>query len=305
MKSERLGANRGVAWKLVLGAGSIVGLSFFGARLDHALADRAATAPPLTYTGTALLGGVPIEDREHTIGATLHTRPTGVVGAVCSQGPEPITTTSGRFAITFTDAECGSAIQRGSELFVEVTIDGTPLPRTRIGAVPFAVEAENGVPPGTVMAFAGETPPLGWVECDGRALDGEDPQYAALERAIGTTWGTGDDGDPATDFNIPDLRGRFLRGLDDGTTGRDEDRDSRTASAPGGLSGAHVGTVETDMFANHSHPVSPALVATLGAPYAGYAGGGSPFAITSSPVGGSGGAETRPENAAVLYIIKL
>ena len=299
--------------RLALGVVVVVGASFAGSWLEHAFADRAVGAPPLTYSGTALMGGVPIPDGMHNIGLTLHTRATGLVGVACGVTPTATMTTAGRFTIPLTDPACGSAIQQNNGLYVEISVDSTTLPRTQIGAVPYAVQAENGVPPGSIMPFASETAPAGWIVCDGRALDGDDAQYGALRAAIGTTWGTGtDDADGATDFNIPDLRGRFLRGFDDTASARDEDRDSRTASAPGGRTGSQIGTLQQDSFASHDHPVSipwrqwefnPAV------------GGGTarqwhmPF--TDGMVGertygaARGGSETRPENASVLYIIKL
>ncbi|MDQ3033254.1 MAG: phage tail protein [Myxococcota bacterium] len=167
---------------------SVLGLAatcvmLLGAWLDRALADRPPGAPPLAYSGTALIGGAPIADGPHTIGVTVYTRATGPTGAVCFAAPAAVDTRAGRFSVTLTDPECGNAIQQGSELYVEVSVDGTTLsPRQRIGAVPYAIQAENGVPAGTIMAFGGVTPPPGWLICDGRALDGGEPQYARCGR---------------------------------------------------------------------------------------------------------------------------
>ncbi|KZB72342.1 MULTISPECIES: phage tail protein [Thalassospira] len=64
---------------------------------------------------------------------------------------------------------------------------------------------------GSVSAFAMPTPPTGWLVCDGSAISRT--EYADLFAAIGTVWGAGDD---VTTFNLPDLRGEFVRGFDDG-----------------------------------------------------------------------------------------
>lgn len=64
---------------------------------------------------------------------------------------------------------------------------------------------------GEVAFFARSTPPSGWLKANGAAVSRT--TYAALFDAIGTTFG---DGDGHTTFNLPDLRGEFLRGLDDG-----------------------------------------------------------------------------------------
>lgn len=67
------------------------------------------------------------------------------------------------------------------------------------------------VAPGIMAPFAGNTVPGGWLNCNGQAVSRT--TYAALFTAIGTTWGAGD---AVTTFNVPDLRGEFLRGLDQG-----------------------------------------------------------------------------------------
>ena len=67
------------------------------------------------------------------------------------------------------------------------------------------------IPSGSVMYFAGQTAPAGWLKANGAAVSRT--AYAALFAAIGTTYGTGDG---RTTFNLPDLRGEFVRGWDDG-----------------------------------------------------------------------------------------
>ncbi len=64
------------------------------------------------------------------------------------------------------------------------------------------------VPPGSVSAYAGISVPGGWLHCDGSAIDRT--IYADLFAAIGTTFGAGDG---LTTFNLPNLRGRNIIGL--------------------------------------------------------------------------------------------
>lgn len=64
---------------------------------------------------------------------------------------------------------------------------------------------------GTVAHFAASTAPAGWLKANGALISRT--AYAALFAAIGTTYGAGDG---STTFALPDLRGEFLRGLDDG-----------------------------------------------------------------------------------------
>jgi phage-related tail fiber protein len=67
------------------------------------------------------------------------------------------------------------------------------------------------VQPGSVSYFAMSVAPAGYLKANGAAISRT--TYAALFAAIGTTFGAGDG---STTFNIPDLRGEFLRGWDDG-----------------------------------------------------------------------------------------
>ena len=73
-----------------------------------------------------------------------------------------------------------------------------------------AVGALVTIPSGMLAPFAGTSAPSGWFLCYGQAVSRT--TYAALFTAIGTTYGTGDG---TTTFNLPDLRGRTIAGVDD------------------------------------------------------------------------------------------
>jgi len=66
-------------------------------------------------------------------------------------------------------------------------------------------------PVGTVNYFARQLPPEGWLLCDGREVSRD--VFADLFNMLGNSFGTGDG---KTTFNLPDLRGEFIRGLDKG-----------------------------------------------------------------------------------------
>ena len=111
--------------------------------------------------------------------------------------------------------------------------------------------------PGTVVSYAGATVPAnsGWLLCDGSAVSRT--TYAGLYGAIGTTHGVGD---AATTFNLPDYRGRFLRGVDDpdgagglAAAGRDPDVAGRKHMVTGLAVGGSVGSVQDDAFQGHGH----------------------------------------------------
>ncbi|HTW86214.1 MAG TPA: phage tail protein [Candidatus Sulfotelmatobacter sp.] len=174
-------------------------------------------------------------------------------------------------------------------------------------------------PVGTIAAFAGPGPgtaawenATGWLLCDGRSLQRTTLDYSALFNAIGSSWG----GDGVDAFNVPDLRGLFLRGVDGGA-GRDPDVASRTAIAPGGHAGDAVGSLEGDQIRQHAHPASitpnPHQHQSLapqgqgGSERGGREGLGwvdtSATSLTVT-VDGFGGSETRPVNASVFWIIR-
>ena len=66
-------------------------------------------------------------------------------------------------------------------------------------------------PTGMVIWVAMSNAPTGFIKANGAAVSRT--TYAALFAAIGTTFGSGDG---STTFNVPDLRGEFVRGWDDG-----------------------------------------------------------------------------------------
>jgi hypothetical protein len=103
------------------------------------------------------------------------------------------------------------------------------------------------MPAGAVLPFAMETPPTGWLECDGSAVSRS--TYSGLFAAIGEVFGVGDS---STTFNLPDLRGQFIRGWDHGAA-TDPNAATRTDSGDGSTTGDHVGTNQADGFKAHTH----------------------------------------------------
>ena len=85
-------------------------------------------------------------------------------------------------------------------------------------------------PIGTINAYGGATAPDGWMLCQGQAISRTD--YADLFAVIGTSFGSGDG---STTFNVPDLRGEFLRGA--GTN-------SHTNQGSGSAVGVHQDSTE-------------------------------------------------------------
>lgn len=160
------------------------------------------------------------------------------------------------------------------------------------------------IPAGTIIAFASETPPSEYLECDGSAQSRS--TYADLYAVTGDVFG---EGDGATTFNLPDFRGQFLRGFDNGAAA-DPDVGSRTAMATGGATGDAVGSVQGSEQEAHQHETtvvsnSPELPANFGHGPSRLLnlipdGTTRPTRLTSS----TGGNETRPVNASVMFCIK-
>lgn len=137
------------------------------------------------------------------------------------------------------------------------------------------------IPPGAVQYFAMTAVPAGWLAADGATLSRT--QYPVLFAAIGTTFGAGDG---STTFKLPDLRGEFIRGYDNGR---------------GADSGRVFGSAQADELKAHCHE------------YRDFGGtndyqncdlqirdGNSSMSNTTN----TGGSETRPRNVALLACIK-
>ena len=173
----------------------------------------------------------------------------------------------------------------------------------------------SGVPVGTILAHAANTPPTGFLECNGSNISRS--TYATLFSAISTTFGVGDG---SSTFALPDLRGQFIRGW--ANTG------STDASRV-------FGSTQTDQNKNHTHTTdSTSLTGGIRKISEGFGAGGSATGVftktadgnntitgssSTSPVGGvdfdgththtisssGGGTEARPTNLALMYIIKF
>lgn len=158
---------------------------------------------------------------------------------------------------------------------------------------------------GGIMPFAVTSPPSGWLECNGKAVSRSG--YPVLFNRIGTNYGAGDG---STTFNLPDLRGVFLRGWDHGR---------------GADSGRSLGSYQSDQMQGHKHndsghnhstrgislsccasPGGGALDMGIGTgrvyTYDSYANLGNPTNTSFGSI--RYGSENRPINVSVMYCIK-
>jgi phage-related tail fiber protein len=158
---------------------------------------------------------------------------------------------------------------------------------------------------GAVAFFGLNTAPAGWLKANGALVSRT--TYASLFAVIGTTYGAGDG---STTFALPDMRGEFPRGWDDG----------RAVD-----SGRSIGTAQLDAFQGHWHSyVTSGFEFSMGNFIQGAGGsqrGGAPAGYNDvtnpvtdrHPAEGSPGPsgiprtapETRPRNVALLACIKF
>lgn len=156
-------------------------------------------------------------------------------------------------------------------------------------------QSANLLPPGMITPYSLAADTAGWLYCDGRAVSRT--TYDILYTTIGDMYGQGNG---STTFNIPDFRGRFLRGRDNGAA-RDPNAGTRTAMNPGGNTGDAAGSIQTDEFKAHTHQITQGTGAGADVPY--------PKAqdltnAVDAIAESTGGSETRPINAYVTYLIK-
>jgi hypothetical protein len=171
-----------------------------------------------------------------------------------------------------------------------------------------AASAGGSPPIGSIILYAGTDEPVGWIECNGRSMSQTGTSAASwgtfntppLFAAIGTVWGSAGAGL----FNGPDFRGIFPRGWNHGKSSSfsDPDAASRVAQYASGAAGDSIGSYETDQLRSHTHTYLEGIW-----PGGVTAGGfnGSSGNMGSQPTGASGGNETRPMNASVMYIMRV
>ncbi|HFT9073897.1 TPA: phage tail protein [Escherichia coli] len=143
----------------------------------------------------------------------------------------------------------------------------------------------SALPVGVPVPWPLETPPAGWMKCNGAPFSAE--EYPELAKAYPTN-------------KLPDLRGEFIRGWDDGR-GVDPSR--------------NLGSSQTDQLQNHGHSNIRISYTGAGGGSSGLPDGGKPRTGDSDLVGPVSstnfaggqprvGAETRPRNVAFNYIVR-
>jgi len=112
-------------------------------------------------------------------------------------------------------------------VFAGQNIKLSPSPAETTASVSFAF-------PGAIFPYPSDTLPAGWLFCNGQAVSRQG--YPTLFSTIGVTYGFGDN---RSTFNLPDLRGRTIVGLE--TMGGVSSSGRLTNSRPGNLNGSVLG----------------------------------------------------------------
>jgi len=230
----------------------------------------------------------------------------------------------------------GVLVKNGSSFSLANGVNGDFL-QVLSGSIQFNSTIPGGIPTGTVVPYAANSAPSGWVICDGSlygrtALD-PSPQ-PNLFGVIGTTYGF----TTISNFAVPDLRGMFVRGFDNGrgidplrvfgTTQADAFKSHNHSGNTGFFNATHThsfsGTTSVDS-PDHTHTTQPTfgsggggVNAGPGGSYKGTNTGGASTKHThtysgttssggsdhSHTIASDGQTETRPVNVAMNYIIK-
>lgn len=165
-----------------------------------------------------------------------------------------------------------------------------------IAALQDAINSTRPVPVASVFYLATSTVPYGYLEANGQAVS--NTTYNALWVALGSPLTT--PGDANGTFRLPDLRGEFVRGWDNGR-GVDTNRQLRSIQYSQNLEHNHGMPGDDQLFyANNYGGWTSSERGTF--PYdarSSYGGGGRIWNTTTE-----GGSEARPRNVALMPIIK-
>lgn len=171
------------------------------------------------------------------------------------------------------------------------------------------------MPTASLMPYAGSAAPTGYLLCDGAAISRT--TYSDLFGIVGTTYGVGDG---STTFNIPDLRGRVIAGLDINTGGLANRLTTGSAANINGLllganngnpgdpgrgtNGTQEHTLTEAEMPRHSHTANY-QVATGASAFPGFDGSGDQYTSAQTGLTGGGSAHNNVQPTIILnYIIK-
>ena len=173
----------------------------------------------------------------------------------------------------------GKLLQKGSNGALPVNQGGTGATNAADARTNLGLGEGSTLPVGVPVPWPSATPPTGWLKCNGAPFSAE--EYPELAKAYPTN-------------KLPDLRGEFIRGWDDGR---------------GADNGRVLLSTQDDAFKSHSHNFDRSWGLKNFDSTAGFdvvtadANGEIVNQPTRSTVA-VGGSETRPRNIAFNYIVR-
>lgn len=194
--------------------------------------------------------GQPVPDGSYDVTITLYESATENTNPITVCGPCTVAFTMGVFNVDIGGPGQTPLPRFNKQYWIAFKIGNEELlPRLKLSSVPSALEAAHApgmVPVASIVIWASKKgydyykAQGDFRVCEGQAVSSK--EFPELYAMIDTTWGNGsNDADPATDFNLPDLRGMFLRG-DDGGMDRDAEALGRTPAQEV----PHLGDVDGD-----------------------------------------------------------
>lgn len=213
--------------------------------------------------------------------------------------------------------DVNGGIKVGTQATCNASVEGTQRYNSTLKVMEFCngtnwntIGATVGTPIGSIQTMMTTSCPINHLTANGAAVSRT--TYAALFSAIGTMYGAGDG---STTFNLPDLRGYFLRGVSAGS-GSDPDAASRTNRGDG-TGGDNVGSKQVDAIQQHNHFMASEAPGTNNVVAfsdtntdSTYASGGNVgsrgdvYIYVGDIRNGRAATETRPKNINVLYCIR-
>ncbi len=148
------------------------------------------------------------------------------------------------------------------------------------------IKVTDTLPVGTIIPYAGTTIPSNYMKCEGQALSRI--EYDILFSAIGTTYGVGDG---TTTFNLPNLKGRVITGLD---------HTDASFDTLGEKGGEKTHTLNIDEMPSHNHSLPGRLVNADGPNIVRELAGQDSYDNNSSSYNTGGG---QPHNNLQPYIV--
>lgn len=224
------------------GLASIAGLTTAADRMIYTTAADTYAVATLTAFGRSLIDDADATAARTTLGLTIGTNVqaydaglNSIAGLTTAADRMIYTTAADTYAVTTLTSFARTLLDDASNSAARTTLD--VYSKAEVDSL-----ASMALPPGAIIHTARNATPAGFLRCNGAAVSRT--TYADLFGAIGTTYGAGDG---STTFNVPDLRGEFIRGWADGGTVD---------------SGRVFGSKQTEDIESHLHTVNPPSTAT-------------------------------------------